>query len=170
MLTGNVRDTRGAERVPVLPPICERICEPDTLLVPGPNGTTTRAVRNWSYLLQSTFPSASSHTMKTCVVRVVNEGYVILMRYVFMLHCYVHVKDYDHRIHPAAVTLCAVTLGIRVPETDRFRYSVPRVIRLPRNWNRSVPISGSGNSVSVSGNSVRFRVYPIGTKNLKKKN
>lgn len=53
-----------------------------------------------------------------------------------------------------------VTLGIRVPETDRFGSSG---IRVPRNWNRSVPSSVSGNSVSGSGNSVWFRVFPNGT-------
>jgi hypothetical protein len=48
-------------------------------------------------------------------------------------------------------------------ETDRFGSSGIRVIRVPRNWNRSVPSSVSGNSVSGSGNSVRFRVFPNGT-------
>jgi hypothetical protein len=62
----------------------------------------------------------------------------------------------------------AVTLGIRVPETDRFGSSGIRVIRVPRNWNRSVPSSVSGNSVSGSGNSVRFRVFPNGTEKMKK--
>jgi hypothetical protein len=61
--------------------------------------------------------------------------------------------------------LALFTLGIRVPETDRFGSSG---IRVPRNWNRSVPSSISGNSVSGSGNSVRFRVFPNGTKKMKK--
>jgi hypothetical protein len=60
------------------------------------------------------------------------------------------------------------TLVIRVPETDRFGSSGIRVIRVLRNWNRSVPSSVSGNSVSGSGNSVRFRVFPNGTKKIKK--
>jgi hypothetical protein len=56
--------------------------------------------------------------------------------------------------------------GHSVP--DRFGYSAIRVIRVSRNWNRSIPSLVSGNSVSGSGNSVRFRVFPNGTEKMKK--
>jgi hypothetical protein len=61
-----------------------------------------------------------------------------------------------------------VTLGIRVPETDRFGSSGIRVIRVLRNWNRSVSSSVSGNSVSGSGNSVRFSGIPEWNRKNKK--
>jgi hypothetical protein len=88
------------------------------------------------------------------------------------LDCQVRGSNPYHHYHLSLITtscrnwLHQFTLGIRVPETDRFGSSGIRVIRVPRNWNRSVL-----SSVSGSGNSVRFRVFPNGTeKKIKKTN